>query len=479
MYREGKLAHDFAVIGVARRPRTQEQFRSDVKESILEFCRYKAGEENEWNEFVQHFEYKSLDINDIDGFRELRAQTEALEEKFRIPGNRMFYLALAPELFGSVSFNLKAGGMLDSTGWNRLVIEKPFGYNLESAEQLNEQIREVFKEEEIYRIDHYLGKEMVQNIEVIRFANAFFEPLWNNKHIANIQITLGETVGVEERGGYYDHAGALRDMGQNHILQLLTMIAMEPPSRLLAEDIRDEKVKVLRSLRPYGTSDEVRENVVRAQYIQGLHNGKTLPAYRQEDKVDPESSTETYFAARVFVDNFRWAGVPFYIRTGKRLPVKTTEVVVEFKGMPTNVYLGQKHTLEPNLLVIRVNPMEGIYVKINAKKPGSESEIQPLAMDFCQSCLVGINSPEAYERLLHDAARGDSTYFTRWDEVSSAWSFVDRIAKAWKEESSDLSAYPAGTWGPVEADQLLAQDGFHWWPVNGQEEDNVVWLKNN
>lgn len=450
-----------------------------MKESILEFCRYKAGEESEWNEFVQHFEYKSLDINNIDGFRELRAQTEVLEEKFSIPGNRMFYLALAPELFGSVSFNLKAGGMLDSTGWNRLVIEKPFGYNLESAEQLNEQIRQVFKEEEIYRIDHYLGKEMVQNIEVIRFANAFFEPLWNNKHIANIQITLGETVGVEERGGYYDHAGALRDMGQNHILQLLTMIAMEPPSRLLAEDIRDEKVKVLRSLRPYATSDEVRENVVRAQYIQGLHQGKTLPAYRQEDKVDPESNTETYFAARVFVDNFRWAGVPFYIRTGKRLPVKTTEVVVEFKGMPTNVYLGQKHKLEPNLLVIRVNPMEGIYVKINAKKPGSESEIQPLAMDFCQSCLVGINSPEAYERLLHDAARGDSTYFTRWDEVSSAWSFVDRIAKAWSEESSDLSSYPAGSWGPVEADELLAKEGFHWWPVNGQDEDNVVWLKNN
>ncbi|CAH1223649.1 Glucose-6-phosphate 1-dehydrogenase [Paenibacillus auburnensis] len=478
LYREGKLTHDFAVIGVARRPRTQEEFRDDVKESIREFCRYQAGDAAEWNEFVQHFEYKSLDINNIDGFRELNAQTEVLEEKFHIPGNRMFYLALAPELFGSVSYNLKAGGMLQGSGWNRLVIEKPFGYNLESAEQLNEQIRQVFKEEEIYRIDHYLGKEMVQNIEVIRFANAFFEPLWNNKHIANIQITLGETVGVEERGGYYDHAGALRDMGQNHILQLLTMIAMEPPSRLLAEDIRDEKVKVLRSLRPYASSEEVRENVVRGQYTQGLYKGKSLPAYRQEDKVDPESNTETYFAARIFVDNFRWAGVPFYIRTGKRLPVKTTEVVVEFKGMPTNVYLGQKHNLEPNLLVIRVNPMEGIYVKINAKKPGSESEIQPLAMDFCQSCMVGINSPEAYERLLHDAARGDSTYFTRWDEVSSAWSFVDRIAKAWKEESSDLASYPAGSWGPVEADQLLAQEGFHWWPVNGQEEDNVVWRVN-
>lgn len=244
-------------------------------------------------------------------------------------------------------------------------------------------------------------------------------------------------------------------MAQNHMLQLLTMIAMEPPSRLLAEDIRDEKVKVLRSLRPYLTGEEVRQNVVRGQYTQGLYNGKTAPAYRQEDKVNPESTTETYFAARVFVDNFRWAGVPFYIRTGKRLPAKTTEVVVEFKRMPTNVYLGQKHNLEPNLLVIRVNPMEGIYVKINAKKPGSESEIQPLAMDFCQSCLIGINSPEAYERLLHDAARGDSTYFTRWDEVSSAWSFVDHIAKAWREDPSDLASYPAGTWGRLKQPNCL------------------------
>ncbi|AIQ65512.1 glucose-6-phosphate dehydrogenase [Paenibacillus stellifer] len=478
LYREGKLAEDFAVIGVARRPRTPDEFKDDVKQSISEFSRYQAVDDQEWAGFVDHFEYKSLDINNIDGFRELRAQTEALEERFHIPGNRLFYLALAPELFGSVSFNLKEGGMLDGEGWSRLVIEKPFGYDLESAEKLNEQIRQVFKEEEIYRIDHYLGKEMVQNIEIIRFANAFFEPLWNKQHIANIQITLGETVGVEERGGYYDHAGALRDMAQNHMLQLLTMIAMEPPSRLLAEDIRDEKVKVLRSLRPYPTAEEVRTNIVRGQYTQGLFKGKAAPAYRQEDKVNPESNTETYFAARVFVDNFRWAGVPFYIRTGKRLPVKTTEVVVEFKRMPTNVYLGQKHNLEPNLLVIRVNPMEGIYVKINAKKPGSESDIEPLAMDFCQSCMVGINSPEAYERLLHDAARGDSTYFTRWDEVSSAWSFVDHIAKAWREEPGDLAFYPAGTWGPEEADKLLAQDGFHWWPVNGQEEDNVVWKVN-
>ncbi|AZK46210.1 glucose-6-phosphate dehydrogenase [Paenibacillus lentus] len=477
LYREGKLGEDFAVIGVARRPRSLEEFRDDVYRSIQEFCRYSVDDQSEWSRFAEHFSYKSLDINNIDGYRELLQQTEEVETRFGIPGNRLFYLALAPELFGSVSFNLRKGGMLDSSGWHRLVIEKPFGYDLISAQKLNEELNQVFKEEEIYRIDHYLGKEMVQNIEVIRFANAFFEPLWNNKHISNIQITLSETVGVEERGGYYDNAGALRDMGQNHMLQLLTMIAMEPPSRLLPEDIRDEKVKVLRSLRPYTSPQEVKENVVRGQYSEGESGGKALPGYRQEEKVDPNSDTETYFAAKVYVDNFRWAGVPFYIRTGKRLPVKTTEVVVEFKQMPTNVYLGQKHKLEPNLLVIRVNPMEGIYIKINAKKPGTESQISPLAMEFCQSCQVGINSPEAYERLIHDAANGDSTYFTRWDEVATAWAFVDRIASAWAQESGDISTYPAGSWGPEEADKLLAKDGFHWWPVNGQEEDNVIWIK--
>ncbi|MCK8489282.1 glucose-6-phosphate dehydrogenase [Paenibacillus sp. MBLB2552] len=479
LYREGKLAEDFAVVGVARRPRSDEEFKEDLYRSIEEFCRYKIGDKEQWARFADHFSYKSLDINNVDGYRELRELTESVETRFGIPGNRLFYLALAPELFGSVSFNLQKGGMLNTSGWHRLVIEKPFGYDLQSAQKLNEELSQVFKEEEIYRIDHYLGKEMVQNIEVIRFANAFFEPLWNNKHIANVQITLSETVGVEERGGYYDHAGALRDMGQNHMLQMLTMIAMEPPSRLFPEDIRDEKVKVLRSLRPYDSAQEVKEYVVRGQYTEGEARGKKLPGYRQEDKVDPNSNTETYFAAKVFVDNFRWAGVPFYIRTGKRLPVKTTEVVVEFKQMPTNVYLGQKHTLEPNLLVIRVNPMEGIYIKINAKKPGSESQIEPLAMEFCQSCLVGINSPEAYERLIHDAAQGDSTYFTRWDEVATAWAFVDRIAAAWAQNPSDISTYPAGSWGPKDADELLAQDGFHWWPVNGQEEDNVIWIKQN
>lgn len=479
LYKEGKLSEKFAVVGLARRPRTNEQFRSDVYDSIVEFCRYKADDAELWNRFAEHFEYMSLDINTVDGFRELSKLSEQLEAKFDIPGNRLFYLALAPALFGPVSFNLRDGGLLECKGWSRVVIEKPFGYDLPSAQKLNDQLSQVFKEEEIFRIDHYLGKEMVQNIQVIRFANAFFEPLWNNNHIANVQITLSETVGVEDRGGYYDKSGALRDMGQNHMLQMLTMIAMEPPSRLHGEDIRDEKVKVLRSLRNYKSSDEVRENVVRAQYSEGSARGKELTGYRQEDSVNPESTTETYFAAKVAVDNFRWAGVPFYIRTGKRLPVKTTEVVIEFKSMPQNVLFAQRHDLAPNLLVIRVNPMEGIYIKVNAKTPGADNSVQPVAMEFCQSCQIGLNTPEAYERLIHDAVRGDSTYFTRWDEVAQAWEFVDKIAQAWGEDKKDLGSYPAGSWGPEAADKLLAADGFHWWPVNGQEEDKVIWITNS
>jgi len=267
-------------------------------------------------------------------------------------------------------------------------------------------------------------------------------------------------------------------MAQNHMLQMLAMIAMEPPSRLHPEDIRDEKVKVLRSLRPFRSPEEVYRNVVRGQYTAGTLKGKPLKGYREEDSVDPASVTETYFAARVFIDNFRWAGVPFYIRTGKRLPVKTTEVVIEFKNAPAGVLFRTRNELAPNLLVIRVNPMEGIYIKINAKKPGSDADIQPVAMEFCQSCQVGLNTPEAYETLLYDAIRGDSTYFTRWDEVDHAWAFVDPIAEAWRLPESELLFYPAGSWGPERAAELLAEDGYHWWPVNGQDEDNVIWISN-
>ncbi len=479
LYREGKLGSRFAVVGLARRERANEQFRDDVLASIREFARYKPAEGAEWSAFAEHFYYEPLDIGNVDKFRRLKSLTEELEKQFGIPGNRLFYLALAPELFGTVSRNLQEGGMLETPGWHRLVIEKPFGYDYPSACRLNEEISRVFKEEEVFRIDHYLGKEMVQNIEMIRFANAFFEPLWNNRHIANVQITLAETVGVEERGAYYDKSGALRDMVQNHMLQMLTMIAMEPPSHLNPENIRDEKVKVIRSIRRFETAEDVRVSIVRGQYAAGSAKGVELKGYRQEDKVDPASHTETFFAARMFVDNFRWAGVPFYVRTGKRLPVKSTEIVVEFKKVPDHILFAQRQDLAPNLLVIRVNPMEGIYIKINAKRPGTDSTIQPVAMEFCQSCLIGFNTPEAYERLLFDAARGDSTYFTRWDELAAAWQLIDPIAEAWKKSGMEPVPYPAGSWGPPQADRLLAEDGFYWWPVNGQEEDNVIWVTNS
>ncbi len=471
MVKEGKLDNKFAVIGLARRAKTNEEFREDVKKSIMEFARHGIEDEQTWTDFSSHFHYMSLNINDDNGFEQLRKLSENLEEQYEIPGNRLFYLALAPELFGTVTENLKKGGLLESRGWHRLVIEKPFGYDLKSAEELNDRIRRVFNENEIYRIDHYLGKEMVQNIEVIRFANTLFEPLWNNKYIDNIQITLSETVGVEDRGGYYENAGALRDMGQNHILQMLAMIAMEPPSRLEPEDIRNEKVKVLRSLRPYANSEEVEKYTVRGQYLRGEDaQGNILPGYREEDSVSANSNTETFFAAKLFVDNFRWAGVPFYVRTGKRLPVKATEVVIEFKNVPKNVHFARKNHLAPNLLVIRVSPKEGVYLKFNVKEPGSDNAIMPVAMDFSQSDEVGINTPEAYERLLLGAIRGDSTYFTRWDEVKLAWEFVDQIQQAWGESNKNLQFYEAGSWGPEEAQQLLRDCGHHWWPVNGQGE---------
>lgn len=479
LYREGKLGERFAIVGLARRPRTDEQFRDDVHASIREFCRYKPTEGGDWTAFAERFTYHSLDIGNVEGMRRLNETTEELERRYEIPGNRLFFLALAPDLFGPVSHNLHEGGMLNSPGWHRLVIEKPFGYDYPSAERLNEEIRKVFREDEVFRIDHYLGKEMVQNIEVIRFANQFFEPLWNAHHIANVQITLAETVGVEERGAYYNKSGALRDMVQNHMLQMLTMIAMEPPSRLEPEDIRDEKVKVLRSIRTFSSPDEVRERVVRGQYAEGSAKGEKLPGYRQEESVPADSTTETFFAARMFVDNFRWAGVPFYVRTGKRLPVKSTEIVIEFKNAPPNVLFARKQDLQPNLLVIRVNPMEGIYIRTNAKKPGNEMTIQPVVMEYCQSCLVGINTPEAYERLIYDAGRGDSTHFTRWDELAAAWQLVDPIASAWREGVGELAFYPAGTWGPEQAEALVREDGFRWWPVNGEEEDNVVWVTNS
>lgn len=466
LFREGQLAKNFAVIGVGRRQLSKSEFYAHIKNALELFSDYNVDEE--FNEFVSHFQYLSVDIHNTMEYQELLNLTLSLEEGYNIAGNRLFYLAIAPELFEPVSFNLKKTGLLDNKGWKRLVIEKPFGKDYHSAQDLNHKITQVFNEEEIYRIDHYLGKEMVQNIEVIRFANAFFEPVWNNRYISNIQLTSSETVGVEARGDYYDQVGALRDMVQNHMLQMVTMMAMEPPSRLKAEAIRDEKVKVLRSIRRFESAEEIHQNIVRGQYNSGEIQGQSVSGYREEENVSPKSNTETFVAAKIMIDNFRWSGVPFYIRTGKRLPQKATEIIVEFKNLP-NLYFNKQKTLEPNLLVIRIHPEEGIHLKLNAKNPGTDGTILPISMDFCHKNTVEGRTPEAYERLIKDALEGDSTFFTRWDEVSIAWKVVDPIIKEWSNSDFALHHYRAGEWGPLEAKQLLERDGFKWWPVYGED----------
>lgn len=467
LYCDGYLPERFAVIGLGRRELDRQAYHEHIQNALEEFSRHHVS--SNWEKFIAHFYYSRLDIHDAHDYAELSNLITGLEEEYQIRGNRLFYLAIAPEFFGPVAHQLKGSGLLESQGWKRLIIEKPFGHSHASAEELNNQLSQVFKEEEIYRIDHYLGKEMVQNIQVIRFANSFFEPLWNNQYIDNIQLTSSETVGVETRGGYYDKVGALRDMVQNHMLQMVTMIAMEPPSRLKAEAIRDEKVKVLRSIRRFESAEDVAQQVVRGQYTAGDIQGKNVSGYRQEEHVTPESATETFVAAKIMVDNFRWAGVPFYIRTGKRLPAKATEIIIQFKNLPY-LFFNKEGDLSPNLLVIRIYPEEGIHLKFNAKKPGTEGKILPISMDFCHDFTVGINSPEAYERLIKDGIEGDSTYFTRWDEVSLAWKIVDPIIKAWQEDSSiPLCHYQAGEWGPQEAKDLLAKDQFTWWQVNGEK----------
>jgi glucose-6-phosphate 1-dehydrogenase len=467
LYRKGNLSEDFAVVGVARRNLNSEEFRGSVKESI---SNEKVNSE-QVDSFSDHFYYQSFDVTNPLSYSELKELLENLDGQYNTEGNRIFYLAMAPEFFGTIAVNLQKEGLTATSGFSRLVIEKPFGHNLPSAKQLNEQIREAFNEEQIYRIDHYLGKEMVQNIEVIRFANAIFEPLWNNRYIANIQVTSSETLGVEDRGRYYETSGALRDMVQNHMMQMVALLAMEPPIKLTTEEIRSEKIKVLRALRPID-EDEVHHYFVRGQYGKGMQKGVEVESYRDDSNVDDDSNTETYVAGKLLIDNFRWAGVPFYIRTGKRMTAKSTKIVVQFKDIPMNLYYGRGEQQQtPNLLVINIQPEEGITLHLNAKKSGQHMQTTPVKLDFCNNCIDGINTPEAYEKLLYDCMKGDATNFTHWDEVALSWNFVDPISNVWESQiATQFPNYESGSMGPKEADQLLARDGFIWWPVSDIEK---------
>ncbi len=456
-----KLPANFAVVAVGRRYRSHEDYRYEVYASIKNFARFDM-QEKTWHELRRKIYYQQFNFTDDSGYTRLADFLKQIDEQYQTWGNRIFYLAVAPEYFGVIVEKLQAHGMVhNGAGWQRVMIEKPFGRDLYSAQQLNQKITGVFAEKNIYRIDHYLGKEMMQNIMVIRFANMLLEPLWNNQFIDNIQLTSCEKVGVKDRGEYYEQAGALLDMVQNHMLQLLTLTAMEPPASLDTEDVRNEKVKVLSALQEF-SPELVQKNVVRGQYGPGKAQGKPVSGYRQEERVSPDSNTETFIALKVHVENFRWAGVPFYIRTGKRMPYKSTQIIVQFKPLPKILYARLNGQMHPNLLVIKIQPQEGVFIQFNAKKPGTESQIAPAQMDFCQNCTDGLNSPEAYERLLFDALRGDSTLFTRWDEVEHSWRFVDTIAANWKQQDSTFPNYPAGSLGPREAEELVARDDRKW-----------------
>ncbi|MCM3766463.1 glucose-6-phosphate dehydrogenase [Neobacillus niacini] len=465
LYDRGRL-HKFAVVGVARRTLSNDSFQQSVKDSVTA----ALGEKDNLDEFASHFYYQSHDVADSDSYITLKNFADEIDAHYQLEGNRIFYLAMAPQFFGPIALHLKSDGLTDVKGYKRLVIEKPFGHDLESAKVLNEQIRTAFDEKEIYRIDHYLGKEMVRNIEVIRFANAIFEPLWNNRYISNIQVTSSEVLGVEERGRYYESSGALRDMLQNHMLQMVALLAMEPPISLTTDEVRSEKVRVFRSLRTI-EGDEVKNYFVRGQYGEGVIEEKEVPKYRDEPMVDQESNTETFVAGKVMIDNFRWAGVPFYIRTGKRMTTKTTKIVVQFKDIPMNLYYQTEKMLNPNLLVIHIQPEEGITLHLNAKKAGGHLEAQTVKLSFANTGIQAMNTPEGYEKLLYDCMRGDATNFTHWDEVAYSWAFVDKISAVWEQEKAAFPNYQSGSMGPKEADELLEKDGFFWWPVTDLDVD--------
>ncbi len=460
---DGDLPTALNVVGFARREKSDEQFRTELEEAARKFSRQGVNDEL-WKSFAGRIYYHRSEFADAEGYRTLAQKLDQLDAEKNTQGNRLFYLSVAPSEFPGILEQIAAAGLnrTKEGAWARVIVEKPFGKDLKSAQTLNQVVNDVFAERDTFRIDHYLGKETAQNIMVLRFANAIFEPIWNSRYIDHLQITGAEPLGVEGRGPYYETAGATRDMVQNHLLQLLSLVAMEPPVTLTADAIRDEKVKVIKSLRQMSPEDVARD-VVRGQYAAGSIGGKEVIGYRQEERVNPESKTETYVALKTHVDCWRWAGVPFYVRFGKRLAKGGTEIAVQFKDVPS-VLFNRESPVGPNVLVIRIQPDEGISLRIQAKRPGASVRIEPVKMDFAYGTSFGKASPEAYERLLLDAMSGDATLFARRDEVEHAWEFVDRIEEAWHKNDSPppLCHYPAGSWGPTEADDLIERDGRTW-----------------
>ena len=463
LFCSGQLPSPFQVIGFALREKTDALWHEELKTVLENFSRTPQVDPTQWRAFTANVAYCQGDLSDPQAYQKLRQKLEGNSDP-RLRQNLLFYLAISPSQFAEAAAHLHEAGLLTKDhagpGWQRVVVEKPFGHDLKSARQLNAELGRFLHEKQIFRIDHYLGKETVQNILMFRFSNAVFEQIWSRQLVDHVQITMSETLGVGERGGYYEEAGALRDIVQNHLLQVLALVAMEPPVSLEAEAIRDEKVKLLKSLRML-FPQQVAADVVRGQYAAAPGG---LLAYRQEPKVQPGSSVETYVALRLFIDNWRWAGVPFYIRSGKRLPLSASEVRVQFRPTPNVLFAAQcGPKLDPNSLTLRLQPNEGITFRINGKVPGTSTEIRPVRMHFSYNTEFGAYTPEAYERLLLEALAGDATLFIRSDEVEASWAITDPIREGWGDRPlAEDEFYAAGTWGPAAADRLLAARGHAW-----------------
>ena len=461
-----QLPDPVRIIGFARREKTNEAWREELKTGVEAFSRTRHVDPKVWAEFAANISYCQGEFSDENAYARLAKQLAGFGNE-ALQRNLLFYLATAPDQFSEVAGHLARARLLrrDDTGpgWQRLVVEKPFGTDLASAQQLNSELTRFAHEKQIYRIDHYLGKETVQNILMFRFSNAIFERLWNRESVDHVQITVSEKLGVGGRGGYYEQAGALRDMVQNHLLQVMALVGMEPPVSLEAEAIRDEKVKLLKSVRRYDP-DQISAAVVRGQYTEGEIDGKPRVAYRQEPKVAPGSSVETYVAAKFMVDNWRWSGVPFYLRVGKSLPLSASEVRVQFRPTPTVLFAAQcGPKLDANAITLRLQPDEGITLRFNGKIPGTTIQIRPVRMQFSYDSEFGAYTPEAYERLLLDAIEGDATLFIRRDELETAWAIVDPIREGWARQGlTEREFYPSGSWGPAAADDLLAVRQHAW-----------------
>jgi len=460
---ERLIPSEIAVVGMARSEMSDDEFRSQLKEALTSIGGEASVDETLWQSFSQKIYYMAGDFGDAASFQKLKEKLETIDKEHGTRGNRLFYLSTAPQFFSVVSNQLKDAAMnkAQEGSWVRVIIEKPFGNDLQSAKKLNKELAKCFKEEQVYRIDHYLGKETVQNLLVFRFANSIFEPLWNRQYIDHVQITNAEAVGVEGRGGYYESAGVVRDMIQNHVFQVLSLIAMEPPATLDANAVRDEKIKAMMAVKPI-TNGNIDEFAVRGQYGAGFVLGQKVVGYREETGVNPESSTETFAALKLYFDNWRWAGVPFYIRSGKRLTKRVTEIAIRFKDVPHRLFQSVEDEIEPNWLIIRVQPHEGITLRFGAKLPGQATRIRQVNMDFRYGSSFGIEVPEAYQRLLLDCLLGDSTLYARRDMVERGWEIVTPILEAWKNGAKDFPNYEAGSSGPQSAHDLLEHDGRKW-----------------